>query len=272
VADGTWEGGLIDDGELERVRAHVAKLVSVGGVTTMRVVEVAGISHHALDGIRVGHPKRMTRVVASALLGVTTRACLALITRDTTPVDITGSRRRLRALAVDGWSTERISALTGMALSLVRRHRNGRECREITLGNHERYRLFYEKVQAQADPSGGSAGARDAATAAGWLGPERWADEDIDNPSAEPLPPPPEDSDDWVAVSNLVDGALRDPRPGKAAGYPRPVQREIARQAIKRLGWSYERVAELLGKSTNAVDYMLHGRNDRPWTRKVKDV
>jgi hypothetical protein len=208
----------------------------------------------------------MSTVSVEALLGVTAQACLALIDRSTTPVDPTGTARRLQALAVDGWSAQMLSPLVGLDCSTIRCHRS-RGFAEITVATRERYRDLYDKIQSQADPRGGSWRARRNAEEQGWLGPERWADEEIDDPDAQPLPAPPGDSDDWVAVSNMIDGALRDPRPGKAADYPRPVQREIARQAVNRLGWSLDRVGELFGKTGSTVEFLLNGRADRPWTR-----
>lgn len=269
VAAGTWDSGLVEGDELERVREHVRGLLEVPGVTGERINLVAGVSHHSVNMLLNGR-RRLSRPVAEALLGVGAAACLALI-GPTTPVPLTGTVRRLRALAVDGWSTEEISGLVGFHVDVVRRHRFARKTTMLTFAAHEKYRLLYEKIQSLADPRGSSAITARRAQAAGWLGPERWADEDIDDPDAESLPPPP-DSDDWVAVSNLVDGALRDPRPGKAADYPRPVQREIARQAYYRLGWSLTRIGELLGKTKSTVEFLLHGRRDRPSTLRGENV
>jgi hypothetical protein len=165
-------------------------------------------------------------VSLDALMGVTAHACLALIHSSTALVDPVGTARRLRALAVDGWSAQMLSPLVGRDEGTIRDHRAG-DFAEITVRIRERYRELYEKIQSQADPSGGSWRARENAEKRCWLGPERWADEDIDDPDAQPLPPEPE-TDDWAEVSRMVEGALRDPRPGKAADYPRSVQREIA--------------------------------------------
>jgi hypothetical protein len=269
LADGTWESGKVVGDELEQVRQHVRALTAVIGVGGRRVARVAGVSHHAVDVLLVDGAVGMSRPVAEALLGVTVQACLALIDRPTIPVDPTGTMRRLQALAVDGWSGGELADLLSLQPASVRRHRAGSRS-QITWGLRERYRLMYDKIQSLADPRGSSEQTRQRAAAFGWLGPERWADEDIDDPTAQPLPPPP-DTDDWVEVSALIEDALRDPRPGKAADYPRPIQREIARQASQRLGWSYPRIAELLGKgSTTLIDYLLHGRKDRREGRRGK--
>lgn len=271
VAAGTWDSAHLTADELEQVRQHVRGLLGVPGVTGERINTVAGVGPHSISRL-VGSRRRTGRTVAEALLGVTAAACLALPVEPTSWVPLAGASRRLRALAVDGWSTEEIAGLTGINVSMVRRHRLAAGCSLLTFVLHEKYRLLYDKIQSLTDPRGSSAATGRQAQARGWLGPERWADEDLDIPDALPLPPAP-DTDDWVAVTALIDDALRDPRPGKAAGYPRDIQREIARQASGRLGWSYTRIAELLGKSgESTVEYLLHGRKDRPSSRGGKDA
>jgi len=271
VAAGVWDCAVLGDDELGPVLRHVRGLLEVPGVTGDRINTVAGVGRHSISRLLAG--RRLSRPVAGALLGVTAAACLALPASPTSWVPLVGTSRRLRALAVDGWSTEEIAALTGVNVSMIRRHRLAVGCSLLVFALHEKYRLLYDKIQSLADPRGPSDATARQSLARGWLGPERWADEDIDDPDVQPLPPPP-DTDDWVEVSQLVDGALRDPRPGKAADYPRPVQREIARQASIRLGWSYIRIAELLGKGgpggsggASAIEYLLYGRKDRPHTR-----
>jgi hypothetical protein len=261
-AAGTWETGLVSGEELEAVRAHVRELLTVPNVTAERITAVAGVGQHTVTGLLGERRQRLSRPVAEALLGTTAPACLALI-RPTSPVDNIGTVRRLRALAVDGWTVEELGALSGFQPEVVERHRRGLPGRRVTYATREIYRELYDKIQSLADPRGPSESVRQRAAKAGFLGPERWADEDIDDPDAQPLPPPP-DTEDWAEVSRLIEDALRDPRPGKAADYPRPIQREIARQASQRLGWSYTRIAELLGKNgTTLIDYLLHGRRDR---------
>lgn len=271
VAAGTWDSALLSVDELGPVRQHVQGLLEVPGVTGERINTVAGVGRHSISRLLGG--RRLSRPVAEALLGVTGPACLALVGHEPgSLVPLVGSSRRLQALAIDDWSTGELSGLTDIHVSMVRRHRLAAGCSLLVFALHEKYRLLYEKIQSLADPRGSSRATGRQAQARGWLGPERWADGDIDNPDALPLPPPP-DTDDWVAVTALIDDALRDPRPGKAAGYPRGIQREIARQANRRLGWSYPRIAELLGKNNdNAIDYLLNGRADRPRTRRPKNA
>jgi hypothetical protein len=268
LKDGTWTPGFVGAEELERVRSHVNLLMAVRGISAARISAVAGVGMGVVDRLRNGRTERLSTPVAEALMGVTVRACLRLISVPTTPVDITGTARRLRALAADGWSANEISALTGIHPSAVRRHRGGSRRIMITWALREKYRELYEKIQSQADPSGPSEWTRLHAARLGYLPPERWDDKKIDDPAAEPLPLPPE-TDDWVAVTQKIEAVLISQQPGSGAHLERNVKRELARHAASRLGWPYGSIALVLGyKSTGAVEYLLHGRKDRPHTRR----
>lgn len=270
LADGTWTPGYADEAATAAVRAHVASILAVKGVSCERAARAAGLGRNTVEDLAAGRTTRLTTVAAEALLGLTTAACMRQITQPTTQVDIIGAERRLQAMACDGWGSNEIGGLLSIHPSMVRRHRGGNAKRRtmIRWGLHEAYRELFEKIQSQADPSGPSEWTRIHAERLKYVPAERWAEGTIDDPSAQPLPPLPDD-EDWVATTNMIEGALRDPAPGKAADYPRPVKAEIARHAWNRLGWSYARIAELLGfKSESTVEYILHGRSDRPHTRK----
>jgi hypothetical protein len=270
LADGTWTPGYADEAATAAVRAHVASILAVKGVSCERAARAAGLGRNTVEDLAAGRTTRLTTVAADALLGLTVAACMRQITRPTTPVDIIGAQRRLQAMACDGWGSNEIGGLLAIHPSMVRRHRGGNPHRRttITWGLHEAYRELFEKIQSQADPSGPSEWTRIHAERLQYVPAERWEEGTIDDPAAEPLPPPPDD-EDWVATTNLIEDALRNPAPGKAKDYPRPVRAEIARHAWNRLGWPYPRIAELLGfRSESSVEYLLHGRADRPHTRK----
>lgn len=268
LADGTWDSAWVTGAELERVRSHIRALMARPGMSNRVVAEAAGVSRTAVELARSSRQIRCHPLTAQALLAVTPALALRRVNNPRQLVSSIGAARRLQALAVDEWSVRRISELVGIDPDVVKANRLG-ATGLITWGHHETYRQFYDKVQAQADPRGGSPRAGSRAVARGWVGPEQWEDGALDDPDAEPLPPLP-DTDDHVAVSKLVDDALRNPTPGKAAGYERHIKREIARQALgTQLGWTHERVAELLGYvSANSVEYLLNGRKDRPHTRQ----
>ena len=272
MRSGAWDGSPLRGADLDVVRAHARLLVARPGVTRRLVAQTAGVSDWTVRALIDGTSGAVSPANAEAILGTSADMCLDHITNPRHLVGSIGTARRLRALMLEGWSSTDLAALAGVTGEMVRSHRQG-DRPWITVRLHRVYADLYEKILALPDPRGPSP--RVVAMAAdadhNYQSYECWADGDIDDPDAEPLPPPP-DTDDHVAVSKLVDDALRNPTPGKAAEYERHVKREIARQAVgPRLGWTYERVAELLGyRSANSVEYLLNGRKDRPHTREGK--
>lgn len=269
VRSGGWDGHPLRGADLDAVRAHVRLLVARPGVTRKLVAQTAGVGDWTVRALIDGTSGAVSPANAEALLGTSADACLGRITNPKHLVGSIGTARRLQALMLEGWSSTDLASLAGVTGEMVRGHRQG-DRPWITVRLHRTYAELYEKILALPDPRGPSP--RVIAIAAdadhNYQSYECWADGDIDDPDAEPLPPLP-DTDDHVAVSKLVDDALRNPTPGKAAGYERHVKREIARQALgTRLGWTHERIAELLGyRSANSVEYLLNGRPDRPHTR-----
>jgi len=264
IYGGTWEG-CVEGERLEAVKEHLRALLAEPGVTVPRIAAVAGTGHSNIYRLLSGKTVEMQGATAAALLGVTAERARAVGQRQF--VDSTGAARRLRALLADGWSSESLSALCGVN-PVTLSHWRAQARKTIRADGHETVVQLYEKIQALADPRGPSDMARRRAQEFGYLPPECWADGDLDDPDAEPLPRAPE-SEDWVAVTQQIDAVLRTPLPGAGAHLDRHVKREVARQASKRLGWSYERIAEVLGyKSTNTVEYLLGGRRDRPHTQR----
>lgn len=261
---GTWSGKMLTGERLERVRRHVAALLAGPDVFGQQIADASGVCISAVYRLNRGITKSMHPEVGRALLALTPAECArrAVAASSAAMIDGTGARRMLQALAADGWDSQRLSVLSGIHPSELRRHRRG-DRRLIRAYNRDKIAEVYHKIQSQADPSGGSDRARKLARRCGWLPPERWADEDIDNPAAEPLPPEP-DTPDHVEVRQLIDGCLRDPHEGRGADLPLGVKRELARHAVGRLGWPQHQVAWLLGyKSAGQVGYLLNGRADR---------
>lgn len=266
IRNGSWDRGWVTGEPLERVRAHVLRLLAHPDVRQWMVAAASGVGRSALAALLGRHTPRATGTVAGALAGVTLAACLRQIVNPNQIVSVVGSARRLQAMAVDEWGATEIAELCGMHPSLVRRHRHSSMQGGISWAHREQYRELYEKVQGMADPRGREVRARHNAEKLGWVGPEQWPDDSIDDPDAQPLPPLPED-DDWVAVTQQIEQALHRPSPGLAADYPRAIQREIAKRARAK-DWTFEQIAELLGKkSAHTIEYMLNGRPDRPHTR-----
>lgn len=269
LRDGTWDR-MVAGEDLEQVRAHLLALLALPGVTAPLVAQVVGTTHHTVYRVASGERTKLGHQLAQAILDTTPAACRALVRTPAAMVDSAGASRMLQALMADGWDSQSLSDLSGLAAKRLGHIRNGVNP-HIRRSTYDTVRSVYDKIQSLADPSGPSAGAAVRARTLGYLPPERWADEDIDNPDAQPLPPEPE-TDDHVEVSRLIRDALEFPAPGKAADYDRAVKREIARHAVNRLGWSWERVAELLGyRSPSTAEYLLRGRPDRPPVRREQN-
>lgn len=118
-------------------------------------------------------------------------AALRAVTPDTiTPalVDVTGTRRRLRALLVIGHSHAEMArrlGTTAQRLNVVV-HDTG----PVTVTRHTAagVRGLYDQLWAVP---GSSPRARAAAQARGWVPPLGWDDDDIDDPAAAPAQPGP---------------------------------------------------------------------------------
>lgn len=266
VERGDWDGRPVRGDDLELVRLHLRSLIARPGVTRRLVAQTSGVSVWTVRALVDGTSGGVSPLNAEAILGTTAAMCMDHITNPKHLVGSIGTARRLRALMIEGWSSTDLASLAGVTGEMVRSHRQGVRP-WITVRLHRIYAELYDKILALPDPRGPSP------RVIGLVDPsyqsyECWADGEIDDPDAEPLPPPP-DTDDHVEIAKMVDDALRRPTPGKAAKYHRSVKREIARQALgTQLGWSLERVAELLGyRSAHSVEYLLNGRKDRPHTR-----
>jgi plasmid maintenance system antidote protein VapI len=265
IGAGTWEP-MVTGPELEAVREHARSLMAVPWLTSTLIADIIGVTHHTVGRLVRGRTQRLNPDTARALLGLTVEQCASFERTGGDLVDATGTARRLQALASDDWDSQSLADLSGHEAARISSWRamRGRMVRRET---HDAIRDLYEKIQSQADPRGPSPHAGRHAERLGYVPPERWADEDIDDPRAEPLPPLP-DTDDHVETTRLIEDAVRQPFPGKAKDYPVAVRREIARHAHSRLGWPIDRIAELLGRTSSTVEYLLNGRKDRPRSRR----
>jgi transcriptional regulator with XRE-family HTH domain len=97
-------------------------------------------------------------------------------------VDVTGTSRRLQALAALGWSREALAEELGCSPQLVERHRTGR-LQRLHVDVARRYADLYERLQGTPGPSTIT---RAHAARAGWAPPLLWDDRNIDDPAAQP--------------------------------------------------------------------------------------
>jgi hypothetical protein len=97
-------------------------------------------------------------------------------------VDVTGTLRRLRALAAIGWPVKDLGPRLGISTQQMDHYRSARKAR-IRGTVAARIEALYDQLSATPGPSAVS---RDRATRNGWEPPLLWEDVDIDDPLAQP--------------------------------------------------------------------------------------
>jgi hypothetical protein len=175
------------------VQRRIELLVS-NGWTVTAIAEAAGISASTLRGARNGDRTRFSAKAAARLSAV--RATLDELP-DRPLLSALGTRRRLQALACNGWSTPVLADYTGLHKSMVVKLRCG-EAITTRVSAIRAVRDAYEQLstrQAPATPA--AARSRNEAAARGWAPPGAWAGVDIDDPAAVPAVRP--DTERWRA-------------------------------------------------------------------------
>lgn len=175
----------------ERVDELVAQ-----GYEPAWIESAAGVSdkliQHALETRRrTGHQQAFGRVNSHKL--VTANMDTATAGRRS----VTGTRRRLRALAVQGWTLDDLSGLSGVAATSLRAAQAG----ATGLVGAELWRAARDLYDTLSESSGGSALGRTRALNRGWLGPEWW-----DDPDTDPDPLARLDDVDTVVVDRVLAG------------------------------------------------------------------
>lgn len=183
---GTWLGHV----DAEKARQHVLGLHRIWLVSYDAIGEQAWIHGTTVKHIAEGTPARqlppparITARISDALLTVTVDDL-----PDNCMVNAVGSMRRLRALAVAGWSVRQAADRSGanwVGLKILRRGERTtvllRTARLIREAYEELMQLNpYEHMRASAVTN-----CRMEAAANGWHPAEAWAD-DIDDPEVQP--------------------------------------------------------------------------------------
>jgi transcriptional regulator with XRE-family HTH domain len=154
--------------------------------------------------------------------------------------------RRIRALAVEGWSPAIVAARMGTEPSHIRTIARG-ERTYVTALTARSIAMIYDEWYAEPGPSKlGIAHARKQR----WHGPEAWNDDTIDDPCASPIRPRrPRDPDrdvDEVAVHRALSG-------DHSVHLNRPERSEAVRIAALR-GYPPEETARRLGVTERTVE------------------
>lgn len=186
IAYGTWQPWV----PAEPVRVHIEHLRACG--MGLRVLAAAsGTSRTVLRGILGDRPDRapcgkVRPATAQRILAV--QPTLDVLAAKT-PIDATGTVRRLRALVVMGWSQAKLADRLGITPSNFTATINAER---VTVGTARAVRDLYRALVAQVPPERTQrekiavARARNHARAKGWAGPMAWDEDTIDNPHARP--------------------------------------------------------------------------------------
>jgi transcriptional regulator with XRE-family HTH domain len=155
------------------------------------------------------------------------RTARAYLTHQPLMVDVTGTRRRIRALARIGWSLHEVARRLGVPVqSLSRAHRHSGHVR---LATAQKVAALYDELSMTPGPS---VHARCHAERQGWPPPLAWDDDDIDNPTARP-------------AHNLR---------GTTPGRPRDIDREEQVMHLTRCGVSVAGIAMRLRMHERQVE------------------
>jgi len=182
--------------DAEPVRAHV-QAVLASGVGWKRLARVAQVHSSAVSRLLYGRrrpggrqeppTKRMRPEVAQALLAVPTPEVRQLPGGVT--VDGTGTRRRLQALAIIGWSIGRLA----VEADVDRQSLDGALAgRPVLARNAQAVAAVYDRLwnrpptASDRHQQGGITRTINQAKRADWASPLAWDDESIDDPQARP--------------------------------------------------------------------------------------
>lgn len=223
-------------------REHLAALLAAG-VTPSQIEQRSGVNRTMLRyilGQAPGRPaaRRIRKKVAAAILTV---AAGVVGAEGHGLVDPTGSVRRIRALIAIGWPaswlrdrlgvTDRSAALSGD--------------RPVLVSTRAAVIALYDELR-DTPPTGTTArelqaisGARNRAAARGWPAPDRWDDDEIDDPHAEPLAPWSRTAVAAVAVEDLEwmarTGAGMDEAAARLGTTPKNLERTLHRRGHAEL-------------------------------------
>jgi len=106
------------------------------------------------------------------------------LNRGSTTTDITGTRRRLRALAAIGWHSDAISEITGIHPKQIQEYTSANSRRHVVYVSTARIvEDVYDKLSMTHGPS---VITTSRAKAKGWAPPLAWDDDELDDPEARP--------------------------------------------------------------------------------------
>jgi hypothetical protein len=181
IAYGRWSPFV----DAEPVRQHVAAL-RAAGIGIDQIPVLAGLDRRCIT--RLPRTRSLRADTAAKILAVRPDPDLRA---GGARIDATGTRRRLQALQVLGWSQRRLAELLGTQQVVVGKVARG-QSEFVRVATARRVRDLYERIWDQQPPAStkrerqSATNARRAAAARGWAPPMAWDDDTIDDPKAKP--------------------------------------------------------------------------------------
>lgn len=163
------------------------------GIGWRRVAMLAGLNASVVSKLLYGDTRR-GQAPCKRIRPETAAKILALevsveLVAEGTPIDATGTKRRVHALVACGWSQQKLAARLGMAGS------NFHLCitsERVTAGTARKVAALYDELWDQPPPEDthrdkiAAARSRRHARQHGWPPPMAWDDDTIDDPAADP--------------------------------------------------------------------------------------
>jgi lambda repressor-like predicted transcriptional regulator len=170
--------------EAKVVRRHLAKLRRRGS-SLASIADTAGVSRATVYRIWARQTRLVLAPVAEAITAVTPASTTAQY------VDATGTRRRLQALFVLGYSGQRLADMLGVTIESICEITTGRRTRVLASTAQAAQRLhdqLWNKPPAAATKGEriSISQARSHARRNGWPPSAAWDDDTIDDPKARP--------------------------------------------------------------------------------------
>ncbi|QKV98170.1 hypothetical protein HUT19_41350 (plasmid) [Streptomyces sp. NA02950] len=185
IAYGQWDPFM----PAEPVRAHLRALAELGmpikGVEQALGLQPQALRHVTAGTYGYGPGEKVTREIGEAVLGFWPKL---EDFPDSATVDPTGTRRRVEALAVGGWSRAMLAERAGRPYCSFRNSLNfARTSVPLAKTVVQLYdELWNERPEDHGIRAWVAERVRRTAQAAGFHGPLAWDDDLIDNPSALP--------------------------------------------------------------------------------------